>query len=390
MHKFSPFLFLCSFLLLGVSLTSTSHAADKIPNIRKLPQAPPIVKRTEIAPVPTGVAVYSKSASSVVLIICNTSQGQATGTGSIISTSGVVLTNLHVIDGGTACFGILRPTGFNSVTPETPVYPLKVIASDSTKDLALVQFQTQISGLKPIPLGQMSNIQIGQEVHAIGHPVENHWTYTKGVISQVRLQEKSMPPIVADQIQTQTPISPGNSGGPLLDNDGYLIGVNTWVRTDAQNINFAVAVSEVIGFLQRANKSKEKPAQIQENPGSPNIGSSNPGNSCEPRVIREEDSKKIPGKVTRLDLGCTGKENAAMLIPEDPSRENILYISSKPPAGDEKIYFDRRYYIDRKTGKFLRSWHDVNLDGRPDYIGIHKTGDIEPTSYFLFNTLSAE
>jgi S1-C subfamily serine protease len=419
MRQLNSSLLLHSFLFLAISLTSISksRAADGVPNVINLPQAPPLLERKEVAPAPTGATVYSKVVSSVILIRCKKSEGVGLGTGSIISTSGLVLTNVHVIKGATACFGTLKPPGFNSLNSETPLYPLKLIALDPTKDLALVQFQTSIPGLKPLPIGQMSNIQIGQEVHAIGHPLGNFWTYTKGVISQVRLQEKGIPPLVADTIQTQTPISPGNSGGPLLDNDGYLIGVNTWVRTDAQNINFAVAVSEVRAFIARANKGENRPPQIQGNSGSPsqgnsgspnpgnsgspnpgnsgspsqgNSGSPNPGNSCKTRVIREEASQKTPGKVLRLDLGCTGKENAAMLIPNDPSRERILYISTKLPAGGEKLYFDIRYYIDQKTGKFLRSWYDVDRDGRPDYVGIHKTGSIEPTSYFFFNALSAE
>jgi len=405
MRQLQSFLLLHSFLLLAVSLTSISkvRAADEIPNIIKLPQAPPLLKKKEVAPAPTGVTVYSKVVSSVILIQCKKPGGDglgagsiiSTGAGSIISTSGLglVLTNVHVIKGATECFGTLKPPGFNSLNSETPTYPLKVFALDSTKDLALVQFQTPIPGLKPIILGQMSNIQIGQEVHAIGHPIGKLWTYTKGFISQVRPKEKGIGSVVADQIQTQTPISPGNSGGPLLNDDGYLIGVNTWGVGNAQNINFAVAVSEVEAFVARANKGENRPPQIQGNTGSPNqgnTGSPNQGNSCKFKVIREEASKKTPGKVIRLDVRCTGKENAAMLIPNDPNRERILYISTKPPARGEKLYFDTRYYIDQKTGKFLRSWHDVDRDGRPDYIGIHKTGSMEPTSYFFFNTLTAE
>ena len=392
MRQLRLFLVPHSFLLFAISFTSVSKAwaAGEIPNIIKLPEAPPLLEKKEIAPEPPGVIVYTKTVSSVILILCNTSDGSVSGTGSIISTSGLILTNVHVVEGSTKCVGVLKPPGFNnSINSETQFYPLKIIALDPTKDLALVQFQTPIPKLNPIPIGQMSSIQIGQEVHAIGHPLGNLWTYTKGVISQVRLQEKSMSPIVADQIQTQTPISSGNSGGPLLDNDGYLIGVNTWVRTDGQNINFAVAVSEVRAFIDRSNKGENSPPPTQANTEPPNQ-SSNQEKSCETRVIREEDSKKTPGKVRRLDVGCTGKENAAMLTPNDPSRERILYISTKPPADGEKIYFDIRFYIDQKTGKFLRSWHDVDRDGRPDYVGIHKTGSIEPTSYFFFNTLSAE
>lgn len=400
MRQLQSFLLIHSCLLFSVFLTSTSRAADEIPNIVNLPQAPPLLEKKEVAPEPTGVGVYAKIASSVILISCKTTKGQSSGTGSIISTNGLVLTNVHVVEGSTGCVGILKPAGFGNINAETPMYPLKIIALDPTKDLALVQFQTPIPGLKPIPIGQMSNIQIGQEVHAVGHPVGNYWTYTKGVISQVRLQERGIPPLVADQVQTQTPISSGNSGGPLVNNDGYLIGVNTWVRRDAQNINFAVAVSEVIGFIQRAKKGENKPSPIQENPVALNPAPSNPapsnpappnsGSSCKSRIIREEASQKTPGKVIRLDLGCTGKENAAMLIPHDSSRERILYISTKPPAIGGKIYFDIRYYIDQKTGKFTRSWYDVDRDGRPDYIGAHKTGGIEPTAYFFFNALSAE
>jgi S1-C subfamily serine protease len=397
MRKLHSFILLHSFLLAAIYLSSISksYAASEVPNIVKLPQSPPLLDRKEVAPAPGGVGVYAKSAPSVVLVLCTNTEGTSNGTGSVISTTGLVLTNVHVVQGATGCFGILKPTGFASISAETPMYPLKLIALDPTKDLALVQFQTQIPGLKPIPIGQMSNIQIGQEVHAIGHPRGNYWTYTKGVISQVRLQEKGLSPVVADAIQTQTPISPGNSGGPLLNNDGYLIGVNTWARTDAQNINFAVAVSEVIAFIQRVNKGENPPPKVSESPKSPVAGSlspssPSPGNSCKPRVIREEASQKTPGKVIRLDLGCTGKENSAMLIPEDPSREKILYISTKPSSSGDKIYFDIRYYIDQKTGKYLRSWYDADRDGRPDYVGIHKTGGIEPTSYFFFNTLSAE
>ena len=396
MRQLQSFLLIHSCLLFSVFLTSTSRAADEIPNIINLPQAPPLLEKKEVAPEPTGVGVYAKIASSVILISCQTTEGRSSGTGSIISTSGLVLTNVHVVKGSTACVGILKPAGFNSINSETPIYPLKIIALDPTKDLALVQFQTPIPGLKPIPIGQMSNIQIGQEVHAVGHPVGNYWTYTKGVISQVRLQERGIPPLIADQLQTQTPISPGNSGGPLVNNDGYLIGVNTWVRRDAQNINFAVAVSEVIGFIQRASNGENKPSPIRENPVALNPAPSNPAPSnpkiscSKSRVIREEASQKTPGRVIRLDIGCTGRENAAMLIPDDSSRERILYISTKPPAIGGKIYFDIRYYIDQKTRKYARSWYDVDRDGRPDYIGIHKTGDIEPTAYFFFNALSAE
>ena len=87
-------------------------------------------------------------------------------------------------------------------------------------------------------------MQVAEEVHAIGHPKGLYWSYTKGVASQIRTKwkwtsSKSKIKHQATVIQTQTPLSPGNSGGPLFSDTGKMVGVNT-MKEEGENLNFAV------------------------------------------------------------------------------------------------------------------------------------------------------
>ena len=115
-------------------------------------------------------------------------------------------------------------------------------------------------------LGSMKGVSVGQEVHAIGHPEGEIWSYTKGIISQIRpVYEWSSEDGIghkASVIQTQTPINPGNSGGPLLDGNGEIIGVNSFTK-EGEGLNFAVSVDAVKAFLQT------KESQLAEKPPAP-------------------------------------------------------------------------------------------------------------------------
>ena len=95
-----------------------------------------------------------------------------------------------------------------------------------------------------VSVASVSRDNIGDDVEAVGHPKGEMWTYTRGYISQVRADyEWSYNEafiLKADVVQTQTPISTGNSGGPLFNRQGKLVGVNTMV-TEGQNLNFAVS-----------------------------------------------------------------------------------------------------------------------------------------------------
>ena len=133
---------------------------------------------------------------------------------------------------------------------------------DPLHDLALVEVTGVPQDAVVIGRGTMDEVQVGADVHAIGHPVGETWTYTKGLVSQIRPGYEWTDAAgrhVADVIQTQTPINPGNSGGPLISDGGRLIGVNSFKKEGGEALNFAVSVGEVEKFLAAAQGGAFEP-----------------------------------------------------------------------------------------------------------------------------------
>jgi len=195
--------------------------------------------------------IYEQNASGVVVIFSE----DGIGSGVILSERGYVLTNWHVVDGQediqVICGGCMD-------TYEESVFETEVIKIDKTRDLALLKIINPPSTLTKIEVSQVT-AEVGDEVHAIGHPEGEIWTYTQGYISQYRGDyEWSYPSyddieFVADVYQTQTPVSGGSSGGPLLNQFGNLIGINTFGNTEANGngtiMNYSITVEEIIEFL---------------------------------------------------------------------------------------------------------------------------------------------
>ena len=178
--------------------------------------------------------VYRNSSSSVVLIFGFSDSGSgSSGTGSILTRDGLILTNNHVV--ANVKTGKLFPnlvvyfkpvpiSGDNRKDLTTP-FLVDVIARDPELDLALLRVKDAPSNLRPIEIADSDEVEIGESVAAIGHPGGGGlWTLTTGTISSKR-QDKDR-----DIFQTDAAINPGNSGGPLIDENSRLIGVNTFVR----------------------------------------------------------------------------------------------------------------------------------------------------------------
>lgn len=178
--------------------------------------------------------IYRNASSSVVLIFGFDEGGRgSSGTGSVISRDGLVLTNDHVIANGDT--GRLFPNLVVYFKPKpisgdnrkdlTEPHLVEVIARDSELDLALLRVKEPPPGLRPIEIGNSEEVDIGEPVAAIGHPGGGGlWTLTTGTVSSKRKDQ------LRDIFQTDTAINPGNSGGPLLDEHARLVGVNTFVR----------------------------------------------------------------------------------------------------------------------------------------------------------------
>ena len=188
--------------------------------------------------------IFNKSSNGVVVIFSETS----IGSGAIITESGYVLTNHHVVEGYSELDVLIK----NADSYEEAEHKAIVIKTDKYKDLALLKIVNPRPQLHPIRISRVIP-KIGAEAHAIGHPEGLIWSYTKGYISQKRFDYEwsysDKYSMEATVYQIQTPISNGNSGGPLLNKHGNLIGINTFGSLETDTISYAVSVEEIITFL---------------------------------------------------------------------------------------------------------------------------------------------
>ena len=216
---------------------------------------------------PKEVAAYKKTAASVVFVMTK----KSFGSGSIIDRRGYVITNWHVVKDFPEVVVIFKPKDSAELKKEL-AFTAKVIKINKICDLALLKINTPPKNLPHFQLGASNTLSVGMDVHAIGHPKGEIWTYTKGFISQIRSGYKwtTKDNFVhkAKVIQTQTPINPGSSGGPLFDNQGRLIGINSFLVPGGA-LNYAVAVEEVKAFVRKEKKQKSDKAQSTRKPRCP-------------------------------------------------------------------------------------------------------------------------
>ena len=199
----------------------------------------------------TDIAVFQKASSSVVFVLAGK---DSVGSGVLISRDGRVLTNWHVVGDDAKPVVVLKPKDSAELRKEL-AFSAVVEKIDQVADLALLRITNPPQSLSFVSLGAASSLSVGQDVHAIGHPQGEVWTYTRGIISQIRAnyEWKTEEGIThrANIIQTQTPINPGNSGGPLLDDAARLIGINSFRRASGEGLNYAVSVDTINEFLSR-------------------------------------------------------------------------------------------------------------------------------------------
>jgi S1-C subfamily serine protease len=165
---------------------------------------------------------------------------QGTGSGFVIDQQGHILTNHHVIEGATS---------IEVTFSDDTVVPATVIGTDPSVDLAVVKVNVPTEKLMPVPLGDSETLKPGQLAIAIGNPFGLERTITTGVISAINrsLQAENGRPIWGI-IQTDAAVNPGNSGGPLLNSQGHVIGVNTAIigpSGGSVGVGFAVPVNTV-------------------------------------------------------------------------------------------------------------------------------------------------
>lgn len=218
-------------------------------------------------------------------------------------------------------------------------------------------------------LGSSAEIEVGADVHAIGHPTGEAWTYTRGVISQVRrdypwTSSATNKEHRATVIQTQTPINPGNSGGPLLSDRGTILGVNSF-KAEGEGLNFAVSVGEISRFLS-TTKDRVAASAKRHAEATP----------CEQKELYRGARKEDGYDVVGIDLNCDGRVDVEFRMPFDTSKP-LLAVFDRNGDGKPDIVV---YSFDR-DGKWDLSFHDEDFDGAWDLVGHHPDDKIVPSTY---------
>ncbi|MEC4678718.1 MAG: trypsin-like peptidase domain-containing protein [Nitrospirota bacterium] len=198
------------------------------------------------------IQIYESINASVVNItniavtydfFMNPIPSQASGSGSIISQQGHILTNSHVVKDAKRLMVTLS---------DGSKWAARLVGADPVSDLAVIQIKAPAKKLTVIPMGHSDHLRPGQKVLAIGNPFGLERTLTTGIISAIRKHIKTDASEMEEVIQIDAAINPGNSGGPLIDSDGKMIGINTAIFTPSGGsvgIGFAVPINTALNIL---------------------------------------------------------------------------------------------------------------------------------------------
>ena len=325
------------------------------------------------APIPTDVAsaatgptsidvaqIYRQSAPGVVQIV-STSRGAAStdlfgnpipgqtqralGSGFVIDKEGHVVTNYHVVQGASS----IEVSFSNRETVSA-----KIVGTDPSTDLALLKVDVDAKALTPLTLADSDKVQVGDPVAAIGNPFGLERTVTAGIVSALQREVSAPNDFTIDHvIQTDAPINSGNSGGPLIDAQGRVIGVNSQIETangGGGNVG--------IGFAVPSNTVKSVVAQLLSN-----------------------------GKVDRAFLGVTLQDvqpEVAQVL-RLPAKQGVLVASVKPGSPAAKagivggttqvVVAGESYQLGGDMIVAVGAKNVTSVDELRDMIAAHKPGD---------------
>ncbi len=226
----------------GSSLNLTTTKTEKL----RLEESSAIIDSSNKV---TPAVVSITTTANIQNFFGQTFQQQGGGTGFIVTNDGLILTNKHVAEAGTS---------LSVLTADGKTYQARVAAEDPTNDLAILKIDAQ--GLPVVDLGNSDDLQVGQWVIAVGNALgQLQNTVTVGVISarerQLTAGDGSTQEQLNNLLQTDAAINAGNSGGPLVNLAGQVIGINTAVASNAQNIGFAIPINQAKSALSSYQKS---------------------------------------------------------------------------------------------------------------------------------------
>ena len=190
----------------------------------------------------SGTQIYERDSKGVVAIKVVTPEGEDEGTGIVLNDKGLILTNDHVVKGASSITVDASGSSHNT-------RGATLVGEEANQDLALIRVDPSGLGLRPLTLASSSSVRVGDTVYAIGTPYGLEETFTKGIVSALD-REISAPDgaKITGAIQTDAALNPGNSGGPLLNEQGEVIGVDSQIASDAASVDGSQPGSTGVGF----------------------------------------------------------------------------------------------------------------------------------------------
>ncbi len=307
--------------------------------------------------------IYKDAAPGVVLLFGTNGRTGSTGTGSIVKKDGTILTNAHVVINPSThkpykyLSAFLKPERVNGKNSNDLKYnnKVKVIAYDEAMDLAVVKMIRVPKNLTVIPIADTDTIGIGEATAAIGHPEQgSRWSLTTGAISAEiddfnGTKGKNV-------FQMETAVNRGNSGGPLLDYRGYLIGINSMIARESKDglaivgINFAIKADVAVKWMAEhdvyvgivkndgnvATPVVEKRVATKETPESSSKNNSSSSNIAsaprrhDTKIAKSDKVKSKNNKEVRLKLVVHDDKHKTAKISNNVKVRVVFKIEKKP------------------------------------------------------------
>ncbi|HLY05116.1 MAG TPA: trypsin-like peptidase domain-containing protein [Rhizomicrobium sp.] len=291
---------------------------------------------------------FERVGPAVASIVAGSGRRRGQGSGVLFTPDGYCLTNSHVVSGAGECEATLT---------DGRSFRARRVGEDEATDLAVLRLDG--NGLPHAELGRSSNLRVGQLVVAIGNPLGYQATVTAGIVSALgRSLRGRSGRLIESVIQTDAPLNPGNSGGPLVDASGHVIGVNTAMAGWAQGIYFAIGIdtaAQVATCLMREGRVRRSRLRLAGQTVS-----------LERRVLRALD-RTIPSALMVAGLDSDGPAARAGLMKGDV----ILEFADETVCGVDDLH--RMLIGDRADCETsLRVWRagtSIHLNVRPEADG---------------------
>jgi putative serine protease PepD len=273
----------------------------------------------------TATQIYQRSSPGVVSIKAVTSEGADSGTGIVLNNDGMILTNDHVVAGASSIS--VSSNGSSSVS-----HTATLVGEEANSDLALIKVDPSGLALKPLTIVSSSSMQVGDAVYAIGNPYGLNETLTRGIVSALG-RSISAPDgaTITGALQTDAALNPGNSGGPLLNERGQVIGINSQIASAQASSSGPQPGSTGVGFAISSDTVAQAVKKIKAGEGvtstsaSPRTVQSQAGSSQSPYGSRSPYESE--GSAVERESGAEGAQS-----PESTYGENGVQGSEESGA----------------------------------------------------------